>query len=69
MKKGFFQNEVVPVTITGKKGESTIVNEDEDYQKVKIDKMSTLKPAFDKNGTFFNSFGNSLQFCNSNQSE
>jgi len=50
-KSGFFHKEVVPVTISGKRGESTVISEDEEYKKIKLDKLSTLKPAFDKNGT------------------
>lgn len=46
---GNFQNEIVPVTIEGKT--NTIVDEDEEYKKVNFDKMVTLKPAFQKEGT------------------
>jgi hypothetical protein len=40
---------MVPVSIVVK-GKTTIVTEDEEYQKINFDKVSSLKPAFDKNG-------------------
>lgn len=43
---GAFQQEIVPITIKGKRGES-IVQEDEEYRKLLKDKISTLRPAFD----------------------
>ncbi|EME83448.1 uncharacterized protein MYCFIDRAFT_59048 [Pseudocercospora fijiensis CIRAD86] len=48
-KNGLFKEEIVPVTIKGKKGE-TVVAEDEGYGRLKLDKVSTLKPAFDRSG-------------------
>lgn len=47
---GAFKEEVVPVTVKGKKGD-TVVSEDEQYKKVKLDKVPTLKPAFVRDGT------------------
>ena len=47
--EGKFQDEVAPVTVKGKKGE-TIVFEDEGYKNLKEEKVPTLKPAFVKNG-------------------
>ncbi|USP81426.1 Acetyl-CoA acetyltransferase [Curvularia clavata] len=51
-KDGLFKDEIVPVTVKTRKGE-TIVSEDEQYNKLKLDKVPTLKPAFEKgpNGT------------------
>ncbi|HEY0261738.1 MAG TPA: thiolase family protein, partial [Chitinophagales bacterium] len=49
-KNGLFKDEIFPVEIKGK-GESTFVTEDEDYKKLKADKVPTLKPAFSKDGT------------------
>ncbi len=46
---GMFTNEIVPVEVKGK--ETVIVSEDEQYKKVKFDKIPTLKPAFAKDGT------------------
>jgi acetyl-CoA C-acetyltransferase len=46
---GLFKEEIAPVTVKGKKGE-TIVTEDEQYNKLKLDKVPTLKPVFDRSG-------------------
>lgn len=48
-KNKLFDDEIVPVTIKGKKGE-TIVAEDEGYGRLKPEKVATLKPAFDRSG-------------------
>lgn len=48
-REGNFQKEIVPVAIEGKT--TVIVEEDEEYKKVKFDKMPVLKPAFQKDGT------------------
>lgn len=48
-EKGYFRDEIVPVEIPGK--QVTTVNEDEEYKKVNFEKMATLKPAFQKDGT------------------
>ncbi|KAI4282562.1 MAG: hypothetical protein L6R35_005380 [Caloplaca aegaea] len=48
-KDGRFTEEIAPVTVKGKKGE-TVVTEDEGYQNLKEDKVPTLKPAFVKDG-------------------
>lgn len=47
--EGKFQDEIIPVTIKGKKGE-TVVSEDEGYKNLREDKVPTLKPAFVKEG-------------------
>jgi len=51
MKSGRFKDEIVPVTIKGRKGD-TVVDTDE-YPKagVTIDGIGKLRPAFDKEGT------------------
>lgn len=50
-KAGLFDEEIAPVTVKGRKGE-TVVKEDEDYKKLLKDKFRSLKPAFQKeNGT------------------
>ena len=50
-KAGKFQDEIVAVTIKGKKGD-TIVDQDEYIRHgATIDAMTKLKPAFDKDGT------------------
>jgi acetyl-CoA C-acetyltransferase len=45
-----FKDEIAPVTVKGKKGD-TIVDTDEGYLDIKLDKVSTLKPAFVRDGT------------------
>jgi acetyl-CoA C-acetyltransferase len=49
-KAGVFKEEVVPVTVKGKKGD-TIVSEDEEYKKAMPEKVPTLRGAFKKDGT------------------
>lgn len=46
-----FKEEIVPVVITQKGSDSLIISEDEEPKKVKFDKIATLKPAFQKDGT------------------
>jgi acetyl-CoA C-acetyltransferase len=49
---GVMANEVVPVSIAGKRGAApTIVERDEEYTSVNIAKVKTLRPAFSKDGT------------------
>ena len=48
---GYFKSEIIPVTIKDKKGNEYIIDKDEEPSKVKFDKISSLRPAFDKNGT------------------
>lgn len=51
-KSGAFADEVVPVEVPGKKkGTSTTITEDEGPSKIKIDKVPTLKPAFDRSAS------------------
>lgn len=47
---GVFKNEIVAVKIEDKKG-TIIIDKDEEPGNVKFDKMTTLRPAFDKEGT------------------
>ncbi len=48
---GRFAAEITPVEITDSKGGVTRVDRDEGPAKVKYDKVPTLRPVFDKNGT------------------
>ena len=50
-ESGNYDNEVVPVEVPQRKGEPVVVNEDEEYKNVKMDKISSLRPAFSKEGT------------------
>nr|HQU72203.1 thiolase family protein [Calditrichia bacterium] len=49
-ESGYFKDEIVPVTIKGRKGD-TVVSEDEEPAKVKFDKIPSLRPVFEKEGT------------------
>jgi len=49
--KGYFKNEIVPVTIPQRKGDPIVMDEDEEFKKVKFEKIPKLRPAFSKEGT------------------
>lgn len=49
-KDGRFAEEVVPVTVATRKGD-VVVKEDEEYKAVNFEKIPTLKPVFQKDGT------------------
>lgn len=48
---GTFANEIVPVTVPQRRGDDLVITEDEEYKKVKFDKIPNLRPAFNKDGT------------------
>lgn len=48
---GKFKNEIVPVSIPQRKGDPIVVSEDEEYKNIKFDKVPTLSPVFEKDGT------------------
>ncbi|MBW7868176.1 MAG: acetyl-CoA C-acyltransferase [Brumimicrobium sp.] len=50
-QEGKFKNEIVPVEVPQRKGDPIIVNEDEEYKNIKMDKIAQLRPAFSKEGT------------------
>lgn len=50
-KAGKFNDEVVPVAVPQRKGDPIIISEDEEYKNVFLDKIASLRPAFDKDGT------------------
>ncbi len=50
-KSGAFKDEVVPVELTGRKGEKIVIDEDEEFKNVMFDKIPSLRPVFDKEGT------------------
>jgi len=50
-ESGIFKNEVVPVAVPQRRGEPILVGEDEEYKRVKFEKIPTLRPAFSKDGT------------------
>ena len=49
-EEGAFKDEIAPVTVSGRKGD-TVIDTDEGYLDVKIEKLPTLKPAFIRDGT------------------
>ena len=49
-KSGAFADEITPVTVKGRSGD-TLISIDEGPGRVKLDKIATLKPAFKKDGT------------------
>lgn len=46
-----FKEEIIPVEIKDRKGNITVINTDEEYTQVKFDKIPTLRPVFQKDGT------------------
>ena len=50
-KNSHFKDEIVPVSISQKGAEQQFVTEDEEPRKVKFEKISGLRPAFQKDGT------------------
>jgi len=48
---GKFDNEVVPVEVPQRKGDPLVVKEDEEFKNVRMDKITSLRPAFSKEGT------------------
>lgn len=50
VQQGFFKDEIVPVTVSSRKGD-VVVEQDEQPLNAKADKIPTLRPAFKKDGT------------------
>jgi len=50
-KNGFFSSEIIGVSVPQRRGEPILIVEDEEYKRVKFEKVSQLRPAFSKNGT------------------
>ncbi|MEO0731602.1 MAG: acetyl-CoA C-acyltransferase [Bacteroidota bacterium] len=48
---GTFAGEIVPVTVPQRRGNDLVITEDEEYKRVKFEKIPTLRPAFKKDGT------------------
>ena len=52
MEHSYFKNEIVPITIPGKKGSELIISEDEGPRKdTTLEKLQSLRAAFKKDGT------------------
>ena len=49
--EGKFTDEIIPVEVPQRRGDAIIVAEDEEYKNVKMDKIPTLRPVFEKEGT------------------
>jgi acetyl-CoA C-acetyltransferase len=50
-EKGYFKNEIIPVSIPVRGKDPMLVNDDEEYKNLRADKVAGLKPAFQKDGT------------------
>ena len=50
-ESGFFREEIVAVNVPQRRGDDLVITEDEEYKKVKFDKIPKLRPAFSKDGT------------------
>lgn len=50
-QNGKFTNEVVPIEVPQRKGDALVITEDEEYKNVRIEKIPSLRPVFDKEGT------------------
>lgn len=50
-REGWFKDEIVPVEIPQRKGDPMLMTEDEEYKRVKFEKIPQLRPAFNKDGT------------------
>jgi len=50
-KKGLFKDEIIAVEIPQRKGDPIIFSDDEEPGKVRFEKISSLRPAFKKEGT------------------
>ena len=48
---GAFSDEVVPVPVPQRKGDPVMVTEDEEFRNVKLEKIPSLRPVFDKEGS------------------
>ena len=51
IKSGLFKNEIVHVNVPQRKGDDSVITEDEEYKNVKLEKLPKLKPVFSPNGT------------------
>jgi len=48
---GKFDNEVISIEVPQRRGDAVVVNKDEEYTNVKMEKIPALRPAFTKDGT------------------
>jgi len=50
-ESGKFNNEIIPVEIKDRRGNISIIDEDEEYKNFNEDKLRSLRPVFTKDGT------------------
>ena len=50
-KEGKFDDEIVPVEVPQRKGDPILITEDEEYKNVFLEKIPSLRPVFNKDGT------------------
>ncbi|MFM7078372.1 MAG: acetyl-CoA C-acyltransferase, partial [Bacteroidota bacterium] len=50
-EKGLFKDEIVPVEVPQRGKDPLVISEDEEFRKVDFNKIPSLKPAFQKDGT------------------
>ena len=50
-ESGFFKKEIISVEIPQRKGDPIVMDEDEEYKRVKYEKIPNLRPAFSKDGS------------------
>lgn len=50
-EKGYFSDEIIKTKVKGRKGSVTEVTMDEELERINFDKVSQLRPVFDKEGT------------------
>ena len=48
---GKFDAEVIPVAVPQRRGDDIVVERDEEFTNVRLEKIATLRPAFDREGT------------------
>ena len=49
--QGLFNDEIAPISLIGRKGDTTLITQDEGPDAAKLSKIPNLKPAFQANGT------------------
>ncbi|PCJ67929.1 MAG: acetyl-CoA C-acyltransferase [Bacteroidetes bacterium] len=51
VEAGKFKDEIIPVEIPQRRGDPIIMSDDEEYKNVRFDKIPSLRPVFEKDGT------------------
>jgi acetyl-CoA C-acetyltransferase len=50
-ESGAFKEEIIPVSVPQRRGDDKVVEEDEEFKRVKYEKIPSLRPVFSKEGT------------------